>query len=88
MRWVAVHERLCDAAYHWASVAAQRDPISHDEYRALRARGHGHAPALRSVADRPLHVTCAMLRDDAPRHRSIHVVKGPGSREELVRRGW
>ena len=40
--------------------AAQRDPASHNKYRARRARGHGHARALRSVADRLLSVACAM----------------------------
>ncbi len=64
-RRLAAHDRLRDAAYHWARVAAQRDPVSHDKYRALRARGHGHARALRSVADRLLNVACAMLRDGA-----------------------
>ena len=61
----AAHDRLRDAAYHWARVAAQRDPVSHDKYRSLRARGHGHARALRSVADRLLNVACAMLRNGA-----------------------
>ena len=61
----AAHGRLRDAAYHWARVAAQRDPISRDKYRSPRARGHGHARALRSVADRLLNVACAMLRDRA-----------------------
>ena len=61
----AAHDRLRDAAYHWARVAAQRDPASHDKYRSLRARGHGHARALRSVADRLLNVACAMLRAGA-----------------------
>ena len=41
-RRLAAHDRLRDAAYHWARIAAQRDPASHDKYRALRARGHGH----------------------------------------------
>jgi len=61
----AAHGRLREAAFHWARVAAQRDPVSHVKYRALRARGHGHARALRSVADRLLNVACAMLRDGA-----------------------
>ena len=64
-RRLATHERLRDAAYHWARVAAQRDPVSHAKYQALRTRGHGHARALRSVADRLLNVACAMLRDGA-----------------------
>ena len=60
---LAAHDRLRDAAYHWARDAAQHDPVSHDKYQALRARGHRHARALRSVADRLLNVACAMLRD-------------------------
>ena len=61
-RRLAAHGRLRDAAYHWARTAAQRDRCSREKYEALRARGHGHARALRSVADRLLHVACAMLR--------------------------
>ena len=49
-RRLATHDRLRDAAFHWARVAAQRDPVSHKKNRALRARGHGHARALRSIA--------------------------------------
>ncbi len=41
----------------------RRDPLSAAKYAALRARGHGHARALRSVADRLLAVACAMLRN-------------------------
>ena len=64
-RRLAAHDRLRDAAYHWARVAAQRDPASRAKYQALRSRGHGHARSLRSVADRLLNVACAMLRDGA-----------------------
>ena len=64
-RRLAADGRLRNAAYHWARTAAQRDPASHNKYQALRARGHGHARALRSVADRLLGVACAMLRDGA-----------------------
>ena len=39
------------------------DPASRAKYAALRARGHGHARALRSVADRPIAVACAMLEN-------------------------
>ena len=59
----AAQVRLRDAVFHWSRVAVQRDPVSHGKYQALRARGHGHARALRSVADRLLGVACAMLRD-------------------------
>ena len=44
-RWLAAHGRLRDATYHWARTAAQRDEASREKYEALRARGHGHAPA-------------------------------------------
>ena len=56
----AAHDRLRDAVFHWSRVAVQRDPVSHDKYLALRARGHSHARALRSVADRLLNVACAI----------------------------
>jgi transposase len=54
--------RLREAAYHWARVGAQRDPASRQYYAALRARGHRHARALRSVADRLLRVLMTLLR--------------------------
>jgi transposase len=57
----ACNRRLSNAAYNWARVAAQHDPTSRAKYEALRARGHGHARALRSVVDRLLNVACAML---------------------------
>ena len=62
VRRLAAHPRLRDAVYHWARVAVQHDAVSKAKYAALRARGHGHARALRSVADRLLAVACAMLR--------------------------
>ncbi len=63
IRRLAAHRRLCNAAYHWARVAMKHDPTSRAKYAALRQRGHGHARALRSVADRLLAVACAMLQD-------------------------
>lgn len=54
--------RLRTAVYHWARVASQCDPPTRARYRALRARGHSHGRALRSVADRLLRIACAMLR--------------------------
>ncbi len=59
----AADRQLCEAAYHWARVAIQHDPISRLKYRSLRQKGHRHARALRCVADRLLLVLCAMLRD-------------------------
>lgn len=66
LRRLAAHRRLANAVYHWARVAVQHDPRSRAKYAALRHRGHGHARALRSVADRLLAVACAMLRDQTP----------------------
>ena len=61
VRRLAAHNRLQNALYHWAGVAIQHDAVSKAKYAVLRARGHGHARALRSVADRLLAVACAML---------------------------
>jgi transposase len=58
----ACHMRLRNALYHWSRVAVQRDPPSRAAYAELRARGHTHGRALRTVADRLLGVACAMLR--------------------------
>ncbi len=61
MRQACSH-RLREALYHWARVATQHDLRSKARYAALRARGHSHGRALRSVADRLLAVACAMLK--------------------------
>ena len=61
-RRYACNKRLRNALYNWARVAIQRDATSRAKYDALRARGHGHARALRSVGDRLLYVACAMLK--------------------------
>ena len=62
LRRYACHGRLAIAMYHWARVATQHDQRSRAKYAELRHRGHNHARALRSVADRLLNVACAMLR--------------------------
>jgi transposase len=58
----ACNRRLRDAAYHWARVGVQRDAGSRTYYTALRARGHKHGRALRSVADRLLRILMALLK--------------------------
>ena len=63
VRRLAAHPRLREARYHWARVAVQKDPTSQRKYAALRQRGHKHARALRSVADRLISVACAMLQN-------------------------
>ena len=57
------NKRLANAAYHWARVASQRDPARKAAYASLRARGHTHGRALRTIADRLLRTLVAMLRD-------------------------
>lgn len=62
----ACNERLRNAIYHWSRVSVQRDDISRQKYSALRARGHSHGRALRSVADSLLRVLFGMLK-----HRTL-----------------
>jgi transposase len=58
----ACNGRLRNALYHWARTATQHDVAARARYAALRARGHSHGRALRSVADRLLRMLVAMLR--------------------------
>ena len=58
----ACKRRLRDALYHWSRVSIQRDVAARAYYDTLRARGHGHARALRRVADRWLRILVAMLK--------------------------
>lgn len=59
----ACNGRLRNALYHAARVHAQVDPRARAAYATLRARGHTHGRALRSVADRMLRILVAMLTD-------------------------
>ena len=55
------NNRLRNAFYHWARTSSQHDAAARAYYAALRARGHSHGRALRSVADRWLRILTAML---------------------------
>jgi transposase len=57
----ACNVRLRNASYHWARTGAQKDPASRAYYASLRARGHSHGRALRSVADRLLRILMTLL---------------------------
>jgi transposase len=57
----ACKRRLRQALYHWARTSLQSDAAARAYYRRLRARGHSHGRALRSVGDRWLRVLVAML---------------------------
>jgi transposase len=61
----ACNVRLRNALYHWARVAAIRDPASKTYYAALRGRGHSYARALRALGDRLLRILIAMLKNDS-----------------------
>ena len=61
----ACNRRLRQALYHWARASLICDRPTRAYYAALRARGHRHARALRSVADRWLRILIAMLRDQS-----------------------
>jgi transposase len=71
----ACKPRLRQALYHWARCSLALDPATRAYYDALRARGHYHARALRSVADRWLRILVAMLNTgrlyDASRPRCV-----------------
>lgn len=62
----AANQRLVNALAYWAVAALRNDSASRAKYDALRARGHGHMRALRSVADRLIYVACAMLANQTP----------------------
>ena len=57
----ATPRSLTTAAATATARSAQHDTTSRAKYEALRARGHSHARALRSVVDRLLYVACVML---------------------------
>src|SRR5215467_11610913 len=57
------HPRLRHALYHMARVAMQRDAHCSQGYAALRAKGHRHGQALRTLGDRLLRILMAMLRE-------------------------
>jgi transposase len=58
----ACNERLRNSVYHWSRVSVQKDMISRLKYSSLRARGHSHGRALRSVADGLLRQLFGMLK--------------------------
>ncbi len=74
----ACSNRLRTAVYHWARVATQHDARSRSRYAALRARGHSHGRALRTVADRLLGIACVMLANRTtydPQHEAARASK-------------
>ena len=78
----ACNRRLRQAAYHWGRVSLLYDGPSRAYYDELRARGHTHGRALRSVIDRWFRILMAMLRTGTlydPSHVSRReVASAPG----------
>ena len=59
----ACNVQLRNGLYHWARNAVLVAPRFRARYDALRHSGHGHARALRSVADALLRVLVTMLKE-------------------------
>jgi transposase len=57
----ACKARLRQALYHWSRTSLQHDAAARAYYDRLRARGHAHGRALRSVGDRWLRILIGML---------------------------
>ena len=70
--------RLRQALYHWSRTSVQHDPAARAYYDRLRARGHAHGRALRSVGDRWLRILIAMLKN-----RMLYDGKRFGDRQQV-----
>jgi transposase len=57
----ACNRRLREAAYHWGRTSAQYDAASRAYYKKLRARGHTHGRAVRTIVDRALRILVTLL---------------------------
>ena len=77
LRRHACNSRLRDAVHQWSRVAIQHDPVSRQRYNELRRRGHKHARALRSVADRLLYVLCTLLERQTPYDPTYRTLQTP-----------
>ena len=59
----ACKARLRQVLYHWSRTSLQHDRAARAYYDRLRARGHAHGRALRSVGDRWLRILIGMLNN-------------------------
>ena len=73
----ACNVRLRNACYHFARVSTQVDAAARHYYATLRARGHSHGRALRSVADRWLRILISMLTHQTLYDPTRFAVAGP-----------
>ncbi len=79
-RRLAAHKRLRSMeSGHWPAAVQRASRLPGEIPAALRARGHGHARALRSVADRLIAVACAMLTNQTEfASRAVHGMPASG----------
>jgi len=77
----ACSERIRQAVFYWSGCSIVVDSRSREHYDRLRAAGHGHARALRGVADRLLAVLAAILKSGTPYDASL---RGHPSRAKVV----
>jgi transposase len=68
----ACHQRLRDAAYHWARTSIVTDVGARRYYQMLRRRGISHGSAARRLADRWLRILIAMLNSQQIYDHSRH----------------
>ena len=80
----ACNLRLRNAVYHWARVASQSNERSRAHYARLRAKGHGHARALRGVADRLLKMLVAILKSRKLYDSTLHEERSENGARNLA----
>jgi transposase len=75
------NKRLRTAVHYWSGNAALNDPFWKGKYASLRAAGHSHARALRTIGDRLLAILVAILKTGTPydrnRRRAVPEIGSP-----------
>ena len=64
------NKRLRTAVHYWSGNAVLNDPFWKGRYASLRAAGHSHARALRTIGDRLLAILVAVLKTGTPYDRN------------------
>jgi hypothetical protein len=82
------NQRLRNAFYHWALTNLQNDDRSKEHYAQLRHAGHGHARALRGIADRLLAMLVAMLKTATIQYGVLHQSARPKHNRNMPRKPY
>lgn len=80
----ACSTRIRQAVFYWSTRSIMFDSRSRQHYDRLRAAGHGHARALRGVADRLLAVLTAILQSGKPYDASLRRISAPVAKGLIV----